>query len=261
MPELPEVETIKRGLEKKIVGLKIKSVKVLSAKNFIGDPQNIIGQKITAVDRRAKIIILKLEINFLLIHLKMTGQLLLNKHPDKYTRVIIEFNNQDKLYFNDLRKFGWMKVVKDLKSLKFGPEPLTKNFTQKYFKNLLGKSKKSIKLILMDQEKISGVGNIYANEALFLAGIDPARKASDLQDKEINSLYLSLKKVLQQGILFGGTSAKDESYRNLSGEKGQMQKHLRVYEKEGQQCFRCQGKIKKIKLGGRGTYYCPACQK
>jgi len=280
MPELPEVETIKRGLEKKIVGLTIKSVEVFTSKSFQGDKGKIIPKKIIGIIRRAKILIIEFRDNYLLVHLKMTGQLIFRKFsmtnnqfsiktkrydvgelPNKYTRVIIEFNNKDKLYFNDLRKFGWMKIVKNLDNLKLGPEPLEKEFTFEYFKKMLKKSRRPIKIIIMDQQNLSGVGNIYATEALFYAQIYPGKPANSLSDIEILRLRKSIIKVLKMGIANLGSSSKDEAFRDIEGNKGSMQKHFAVYEREGLDCPGCKGKIKKIKLGGRGTYFCVNCQK
>jgi formamidopyrimidine-DNA glycosylase len=291
MPELPEVETIKRGLKKAIVGKKISDIKVLKSKSFQGDIKEVIGSIIKDINRRAKVLILEIQnsktkqLKYLLIHLKMTGQLIIrlqtkekitkgqnNKKspfdvdglPNKYTRVVIEFSDGSKLFFNDLRIFGWIKVVKDLEKAigeKFGPEPLTKDFTLDYLKKVFQRSGKPIKLILLDQSKIAGVGNIYANEALFKAGVLPTRPANKLNESEIEKLKNAVITVLKEGLKYGGSSAADEAYRNVQGQKGKMQEHFKVYEREGQKCWRCSTKIKKIKMGGRGTYFCPACQR
>ncbi len=304
MPELPEVETIKRGLQKTILGLKITDVKVLNQKNFIGNPKEIIGGKIQLVERLAKIIIISIKsrqtaIYQLLIHLKMTGQLIyrdrdkkekikdgiidsktsrydVEELPNKYTRVIISFNNNGKLYFNDLRKFGWMKLIKlktqnlklkaDLQKFigfKLGPEPLDKEFTLDYLKQILRKWGRPVKLLLMDQSKIAGMGNIYANEALFCSGIAPQNRGRDLLEnhpEKIKKLYDCIIKVIKQGINYGGTTASDDAFRNINGRKGKMQEQLLVYGRAKKKCFKCGGVIKKIKLGGRGTFYCPVCQ-
>jgi formamidopyrimidine-DNA glycosylase len=274
----------------------------LHPKSFRGNREEIIGKKILYVERRAKLLIIGLgeksdrakvtlsgtekaegTENFLLIHLKMTGQLIyrsvkypvscikekkspfdVEQLPNKYTRVMIEFNNGARLYFNDLRIFGWMKVVEDLDKAigeKFGPEPFSKEFTTDYLKKVFSRSSKTIKLVLMDQEKIAGVGNIYANEALYRAGILPTKPAKKLSDQEVEKLRKATIGVLEDGLKYGGSSAADEAYRNVVGQKGKMQKHFKVYERERMNCLRCQDKIKKIKLGGRGTYFCPRCQR
>ena len=286
MPELPEVETIRLQLNSVLTGLKITGVQVLTAKSFQGKQSEIIGKKIIQVFRRAKITIIQLESNiFFAIHLKLTGQLIYRERnekgskyceqkdgpfavcrlPNKYTRVIISFNNGGKLYFNDLRIFGWIKTLKSLSELSvknFGPEADDeKTFSLGYFKKILGKSGKPVKLVIMDQEKLAGIGNIYANEALFAARILPTRKADSLSDKEISKLRLSIIKVLKDAIKHKGSSDKDEAYRQASGEKGTHQDYLQVYGKTGRKCTSCKGLIKRITVGGRGTFYCPSCQK
>lgn len=321
MPELPEVETIKRGLEKTIVGLKIADIEVLSEKNFIGNPKDIIGGVIKLVDRRAKILVIKIdarsqtpEANYLLIHLKMTGQLVwrreikyqklniknkkdknrkspydLEKLPNKYTRVIVGFDNGSRLYFNDLRKFGWMKVIKtknqklkikntneklknkqnlnmdQIVGEKYGPEPFDKEFTIGYLKETLGKWGRPVKLLLMDQKKIAGIGNIYANEALFCAGIAPHHRGKELANdhpEKVKKLYFCIKKILREAIRLGGSTASDDAYRNVKGERGRMQEKLKVYGRVGQPCpNKCGKTIKRMTLSGRGTFFCPACQR
>lgn len=290
MPELPEVETIRMQLDQKIKGLKITGVEVLKKKSFSGEIREIRERRVIGVKRRAKITIIELEGGvYLAIHLKMTGQLIYRKVedgskklekkyceqkdgpyavcelPNKYTRVIIDFDNGGKLFFNDLRIFGWVRVLRDVGDVgveKLGPEANDeKVFTLEYFKNIITKSKKPIKLLMLDQEKISGLGNIYANEALFKAGILPTRKSSTLTEKETGKLRTSIIEVLNEAIIHKGSSDKDEAYRQVSGEKGNHQNYLMVYGKEGGKCPVCGGVIKKIKLGGRGTYLCQRCQK
>lgn len=286
MPELPEVETIKLGLEKRIIGKKITDIEVLAPKIFIGDKKEVIGKTVVGVWRRAKILGIDLDSNLtLLIHLKLTGQLVFVKDarhqtfghpipfagttlPAKSTAVMFSFSDGAKLYFNDVRKFGWIKIV-DREQVtgnsekifgKMGPEPLEKEFTEKVFTEILKKYKKPIKQVLMDQEIIAGVGNIYAAEALFLAKIDPRRPANGLKDLEASKLYKSLINVLNLGIKYQGSS--EAAFVNVDGEKGSMQKHLQVYGKTGEYCpNKCGGKIKRIVLGGRGTFFCPNCQK
>jgi len=298
MPELPEVETIKRGLQEKIVGLEITDVKVLSKKNFIGNPKDIILGVIKSVDRRAKILVIKVaspqkpKDSFILIHLKMTGQIVIsnikNKNkqkkspynidnlPNKYTRVVISFDNGSKLYFNDLRKFGWMKIILNIKNQKqqnlnidqiigekYGPEPFDKKFSVGYLKDILSKWGRPVKLLLMDQKKIAGIGNIYANEALFCAGIAPHHRGKELTNdhpEKVEKLYHCIKKILLQAIKLGGSTASDDAYRNVKGERGKMQEKLKVYGRAGKKCFQCGKTIKRMTLGGRGTFFCPACQ-
>lgn len=277
MPELPEVETIRLQLNQALKGLKVREVQVLSPKNFIGNAKDLIGQKITGVERRAKMIIIRLaDGNCLAIHLKLTGQLIyaarlrqklrrgeVGQLPNKFTRVIIEFNDNSRLFFNDLRKFGWMRMAceKELQTEKLGPEANNeKTFSLEYFRRILSRSRKPVKLVLLDQEKIAGIGNIYANEALFLAGILPSRPANSLKLKEIAKLREVIIGVLNEAIKHRGTSDRDEAYRQINGQKGSHQNYLWVYGRAGQKCRKCQVVIKRIKIGGRGTFFCPKCQ-
>ncbi|MBU2577471.1 bifunctional DNA-formamidopyrimidine glycosylase/DNA-(apurinic or apyrimidinic site) lyase [Patescibacteria group bacterium] len=285
MPELPEVETIKRQLDEVLSGLRIKEVKVLKEKSFQGNPEKVVGQRVKKVSRRAKITFVELENGLCLaIHLKLTGQLIFRKHgeqsekycdqkegpfavcelPNKFTRVIINFDNKSALFFNDLRVFGWIRIVENIEEVggeKLGPEAIDEeNFTSAYLKMILSKTSRPVKIVIMDQEKIAGIGNIYANEALFMAGILPVRPASSLQNEEIKKIRELIIKVLKEAIEKKGTSDKDEAYRQITGEKGEFQEYLKVYGKAGEQCPGCKGKIKRISLGGRGTYYCEECQ-
>lgn len=283
MPELPEVETIKLGLQDKIVGLRISDIEVRVQKIFQGDKKEVIGAKIKKISRRAKILIFDLDNGkSLVIHLKLTGQLVYHKDgsqatfghpipfagttlPAKTTHVIFSFSDGAKLFYNDVRKFGWIKIVESsklevqsfFKSL--GPEPLTPEFTEEKFKEIIRRKKMPIKLVLMDQTQIAGIGNIYANEALFDAGIDPKRLAKKLSNEEIKKLYTSILKVLKEGIKYGGSS--ENAYVDALGGKGRMQEHFRVYGKNKEKCPKCKEVIKRIALGGRGTFFCEKCQK
>lgn len=280
MPELPEVETLRLQLSSLIVGQTIKNIKILKNKSFIGDPALVTGAKIKDIRRFAKILILDLSNSFCLaIHLKLSGQLiyrgsrqpkklevsdpLLHTLPNKHTRVIVGFTSGDSLYFNDLRIFGWIKVVQTSKVKDviehLGPEPF-KDLTLEKFKTILGSSKKPIKLVLMDQEKIAGVGNIYANDALFLSGISPKSSAKNLSEEKMEVLYHKLLKVLKDGIKWGGAS--ENNFRDAYGQMGKVQEHFYVYGRDGEDCLnKCGEKIKRISLGGRGTFFCPHCQR
>jgi len=285
MPELPEVETIKRSLQKAIVGKKIVDIEVRKAKIFQGDTKEVIGKTIEKVERRGKILIIQLSGGKnLLVHFKLTGQMVWasrvgegvtvghpipfagTKLPAKTTHVIFEIDG-GRLFYNDLRQFGWIKVVESSKLkvksevAKLGVEPFDKEFTVDYLTQVFSKTSRPIKLILMDQEKIAGVGNIYANDALFEAGILPAKPAKKLNNLEIEKLRKAVIKVLEDGLKFGGSSAADEAYIKPSGEKGEYQEHFRVYQRDGEKCRKCGGVIKRVNLGGRGTFWCPACQK
>ncbi len=290
MPELPEVETLSQQLSQKIINKKIIKVKVLREKSFKGEKTKIINQKITNVRRQAKVIIIDLSNQLhLLVHLKMTGQLIYRRKleeskpythkpknnvydverlPNKYTRVIFEFDDGTFLLFNNLRAFGWIKVVKtkkldkELKNFS-GVDPLSDSFTPNYLKKIASQTRRAIKLLLMDQQKIAGIGNIYANEVLFCARIHPKQAAKEIVEKEpkkINKLHNCIIKILKKALKYKGTTDKDEAFRTASGERGKMQSHLKVYGKEGEKCPQCGRKIKKIKVSGRGTYFCPECQ-
>ncbi|MFA5051174.1 MAG: bifunctional DNA-formamidopyrimidine glycosylase/DNA-(apurinic or apyrimidinic site) lyase [Patescibacteria group bacterium] len=278
MPELPEVETIKNQLADKIIGKKIvkveirlaKLIKGVSAINFKNKLKNATIQDIS---RRAKLLIIRISNGYsLLIHLKLTGQLIFMKHGadnmehQKYTHIIYYFSDKSALIYNDLRQFGYVKLVKtaDLEKIfeqeKYGPEPLEKDFTLKKFQEiLLKKSKLKIKPLLMDQSFIAGIGNIYAQEACFCAKISPIRTVKSLSDKEIKNLYHCLISILKQAIKHKGSSV--ENYVDASGEKGTYVSRLKVYGRENLKCFRCKSKVEKMVLAGRGTYYCPSCQK
>jgi formamidopyrimidine-DNA glycosylase len=283
MPELPEIETIKKGLAKKIIGKEIVDIKIETTKSFQGDKENILGAKIEEIGRRAKLISMKLSNGFnLLFHLKLTGQLIYvengermagghpshdwhAKLPNTNTRLIFTFKNGSKLFFNDLRKFGWCKVLTDIELREifegYGVEPFTSDFTVDY---LLRKAKKipnrNIKQFLTDQEIIAGIGNIYVDESLFLAGVLPTRKLRDLSMAEWQKINVSVLKVLKLGLKYGGTSDRD--YVNALGVKGGMQNYLKVYHRVGQPCLGgCGGVVKRMTIGGRGTHYCPTCQK
>lgn len=282
MPELPEVETIKKTLQKAVLGKTVKEIEVKKTKIFQGNTQEVIGKRIEGIERRGKMIIIWLSGNkALLIHLKLTGQLVWvptagetvsflhpipfagNKLPGKTTHVIFKING-GKLFYNDLRQFGWIKVIEQTEAErekeKLGIEPFEKEFTGEYLQKVFSRTAKPIKLVLMDQEKIAGIGNIYANEALFEAGILPTRPAKSLEKKEIEKLREAILQVLADGIKYGGSSATDEAYIKPTGEPGEYQFHFRVYQREGKECKRCGGLIRRINLGGRGTFFCPKCQ-
>ncbi|HEY1644918.1 MAG TPA: bifunctional DNA-formamidopyrimidine glycosylase/DNA-(apurinic or apyrimidinic site) lyase [Candidatus Saccharimonadales bacterium] len=288
MPELPEVETVKLGLQSLIIGKTVKSVDHDWAKSFPNDPgivkQYLIGSQITAIKRRAKVLIIDLSSGYsLVIHLKMTGQLvfrsenqhfgaghpsdsLVGKLPDNSTRVIMVFSDDSTLFFNDQRKFGWMRLVKTEEILNisllssFGPEPLDRGFSWQVFKDRLQlRYKSAIKAVLLDQKILAGVGNIYADESLWAAKIHPSTPVAKLGDTEIKLLHKSLIDILKLAIKTGGSS--DRNYVNAKGQKGSYIKFAQVFRREGQPCYRCGHEILKIRVAGRGTHYCPYCQK
>lgn len=303
MPELPEVETIRRGLEKKIVGLTIKNLQVLNPKSVQFDPelvegkpfdsaQGLRGRKVLEIWRKAKMLGVNLSGDLSIVfHLKMTGQLIFiprtinhepstrlvgghptedmkGQMPNTSTRVIFEFSDGSKLYFNDQRKFGWIKLFKtseleadNYKKLgELGPEPLESGFTWELLKEkLLHHKNKPIKVALMDQSVVSGVGNIYASESLFLARIDPRRKVSTLSESEFEKLHQAIIESLETAIKAGGSTRAH--FVNIEGERGYFLDYANVYGKEGQKCHGCSGKVEKIQQAGRGTYFCERCQK
>lgn len=286
MPELPEVETIVRGLQKSVVNRKIKSIEVLVNKLFIGNKNTIIDSKIVNVIRLGKTIVIQFENNYLLqIHLKMTGQLIFIEncklsrrfnfvgggHPDKkynqlpphkYTHIIINFYDDSTLYYNDLRKFGWMKIILDsrIKNLesKLGIDALSKKLSPKYFANKIKNKKTTIKQALLDQTIIAGIGNIYSDEILFCAKILPGKKVSQLNSNEIIRIVKYIPIILNKSIKFGGTSKSD--YLKIDGTRGDYLNHAFAYGREGKPCRVCKSKIIRIKIGQRSSHFCPKCQ-
>ncbi len=289
MPELPEIETVRLQLNKALVGRRIESVEVRNTKTFLGKKDAIEGKKVITVRRRAKVLIIDLEGAIdIAFHFKMSGQLILDedednttindrivgghptadftgKLPSSHTRVIFHLD-KGVLYFNDQRMFGWVKAApkEEIEQMKFlqelGPEPFEINDEE--FTVRVSKSKRPIKLVLMDQTVISGVGNIYANDALWEAQVDPKRPANTLKALDYKNLFEGVNLVLQEGIKYGGATAADAKYIDLRGLGGHYQEHFRTYDQEGKKCARNDGGvIEKYTLGGRGTYWCPKCQK
>jgi formamidopyrimidine-DNA glycosylase len=271
MPELPEVETIKRDLDRLIVGRKISEITTDSPKqvqpSLAEVKKAIVGTKIKKIRRRAKVLQIFLSNGqILVVHLKLTGRLLVRKEgtpKDDWQHVTISLSGKKELRFADLRKFGWIRLLKNqelrIMNHEFGIEPLTPAFKFEKFFQVIRSSSRPVKIILMDQKRIAGIGNIYANDALFLAKIDPRRPANKVTEKEASKLFKAIEKVLRAGIKYRGAS--DQYYLDALGRKGAYQDHFLTYGRQGKKCFDCQGKIKKIKLGGRGTFFCPACQR
>ncbi len=274
MPELPEVETIKRTLDKKITGLTIIGVEILMPK-IIRDPSpeefstKITGSKITRLGRRGKYLLLYLTSdNVLVIHLRMTGRLVYTEPSEplaKHTHVVLSLSDGSELRFNDMRQFGRLQIapkqalnqVKGLKDL--GPEPLGREFTRTFLRRELKRKRVRIKSLLLDQTFIAGLGNIYADEALYRAHLNPQRIANSLSPREIAKLYHAIMEVLQEGIDNRGTSFRD--YVDGDGRKGNYQELLQVYNREGCACNHCGTAITRIKINGRSSYFCPACQR
>jgi len=266
MPELPEVETIKRELGKAVLGKKITDVCVHNPA-VVRQPSvekfkaGLKGATIRNILRKAKVLILELSNGkSLVIHLKMTGQLVYPGNGKK-SRVSFHLSNGKILDFNDQRLFAELRLLDDWRALGFiqglGPEPFDINLEQ--FKEMLASRRTKIKPLLMDQTFISGTGNLYAAEVLFRARIHPERPAASLQDKEKEVLWKEIKNTLNEAIQHKGSSV--DQYVQLSGEPGDYAKYHRVYDREGKPCFVCKTPIKRTALGGRGTYFCPKCQK
>ena len=281
MPELPEVETIRRGLTNFLKDAKITKVKILCDKSFIGPKELALNQKIKAIRRKGKALLIDLKNGItMMIHLRMTGQLIyrgeqdfagghptdsfLNELPDKQTRVIFEFEN-GKLFFNDQRKFGFVKLIEtaevenDPFIKKLAKEPW--DLSVKEFKeNLMHHKSAPIKATILDQKVIAGVGNIYADEALFFAKIHPKRETGSLSDEEIEKLLEGAKTVMQASIDSGGSTMK--TYVKADGTKGDyLRLFAKVFRREGEPCENCGTEIVKIRVAGRGTHICPHCQK
>lgn len=280
MPELPEVETIARRLREVLPGKTIAQVTVLRQKSFLGEAASLTNLKITNVERRAKILCFSLsDGRFLLIHLKMTGQLLyvdgavrlggghptddfVEPLPSKHTRVIITFSDNTKLFFNDLRVFGWIHTVDNAGKARalavLAPDIIDPAITAAYLQTLFARRKQPIKQVIMDNTVVAGVGNIYACDALHLAKIDPCIPAQALSSDQIKRLLRAMRTVIKLGIEKGGATI--QHYKNVEGLIGHYQDIRRVYAREGEPCLVCGTVIKRIKQGGRSTFYCPKCQ-
>tara|TARA_B100000965_G_scaffold247371_1_gene207769 strand:- start:6981 stop:7850 length:870 start_codon:yes stop_codon:yes gene_type:complete len=289
MPELPEVEVVKKSLEKQISNLIVKNVKIkdgnLRYKVKKRDIAKIIGLKIINIKRRSKYLLFFFNKDFVMIvHLGMTGKFFIKKtkkpklktsfyyeinetNTNKHDRLVFNFSNKTKLIYNDVRKFGFIKFyikkkISDNPHLKIlGPEPLDDLFNHQYFKDYLIGRKRLIKDLLMDQKFVSGLGNIYVNEILYLSQIRPNRRTNKLKDSEIAKITKNVKKILKRAILLGGSSIKD--FTNSSGKKGGFQQHFNVYGKKGYKCSNsdCKGTVRKIVISNRASFFCPICQK
>ncbi len=287
MPELPEVETVRRGLETLIIGRTIKHVQHDTPKSFPNAPADVkhymVNASIEKVRRRAKVLLIDLSSEYsLVIHLKMTGQIvfvgderfgaghpndsLIHALPDKSTRVEIIFADESKLFFNDQRKFGWVKLMPTLEipnidfMKKVGPEPLEADFLKKEFRDRFARrARTNIKAAILDQTVVAGVGNIYADESLWGAKIHPKRLVGSVTNKEFDQLYTELREVMNLAIEKGGSS--NHTYINAEGKRGSYMDFARVFRREGQTCPRHPDVvIEKLRVAGRGTHICPVCQ-
>lgn len=281
MPELPEVETIVRRLQEVLVAKVIADISVFREKSFQGNANKLIGLSILAITRRAKIISIALSNGkFLLIHLKMTGQLIyvdgntrvggghptddfVSSLPSVHTRIRMNFTDGTTLFFNDMRVFGWWKLVnqhdRDAELNRFAPDVIDPIVTSEYLRQKLATRSTPIKVAIMDSSLVSGVGNIYACDGLFEARLDPRRLAKSLTADECATLLISLQTVIHQGISLGGATIKN--YMTIDGLSGGYQHVVRVYGKEGEPCPCCRNPIVRIKQAGRSTFLCERCQK
>lgn len=281
MPELPEVETIKRRLKEVIPGKRITKVEVFKEKSFSGDLKQLINHTIVDVTRRAKMLNFHLDNDLhLLTHLKMTGQLIyvdgdqriggghptadwIEQLPGKHTRIHYIFSDNSQLFFNDMRIFGWMRLVDRQEVVRIeselGPDVNSPDFTLDYFVDKLRRRSQPIKLVIMDNAVVSGLGNIYACDTLNLARLSPFRAAKSLFANEVKNLFEAAKAIINKGIELGGTTF-DGKYLDIHGLAGEYQGVALTYGRENLPCYNCGAPIKKVKLGGRGTYYCEVCQ-
>lgn len=325
MPELPEVETIRKDLSASLLGHRVRSVQVFSLKSALPSAafliRNLTGRTVIEIRRRGKLLIFclaplkkttaKTKINqaklnkiksdgfdYLLVHLRMTGQLIyLDKKvrlsgghslkdlenepakilpeeqwensvggflPNKYTRIQLDFFGGAKLFFNDLRKFGYFRLVTKVQLEKilqagYGPEPLTKDFTEENFKKMFSGRSLKIKALLLNQKIIAGLGNIYVDESLWQAGIDPERRVNKLKPTEIKKLYRAIKEIITRAVKYRGTTFNN--YVDSFGRRGNFSRFLKVYHRQGQPCPKCGRNILRKKVAGRSSHYCPYCQK
>lgn len=296
MPELPEVETIVRQLRRNVEGEKIQDIwsdwkKMFKGKiNFSRARKLLSGKRILKIERRGKNILIYCSSSIICwVHLKMTGHFLLgqfqyqkkkwlpiktgalNDPQNRFIHLMITFKSGKMLALSDLRKFARITVLINDKIsaqdnlnnlLSIGIDPLDKKFTFAHFRRIIVSRKKKIKGIIMDQQLISGIGNIYANEILWAAKINPWREGTSFQDdKELRRLWSATKRILRQAIKHKGSSVADDAYRMLNGRSGKYRPFLKVYQREGKPCFRCGAIIKRGKINNRSTFYCPKCQK
>jgi len=286
MPELPEIEIIKRSLFKMINNAKIVDIKINNKNLRYTIPntfsKDLIGEKVLRISRRSKYLIFHLKKKLLLVHLGMSGKLLVMRNSDskifktsfyydlntnqKHNHIYFKLNNNQVLIYNDVRRFGFFKIYDTTKKSKItflnklGLEPFDKKFNIKYFQTFTRSRKKNIKNLLMDQTFVGGLGNIYVNEALYMSKIKPIRSCNSLNTAEIKNLILNIKKILKIAISKGGSSIKN--FKNSYGKSGKFQQFFHVYDQKNKKCSRisCAGKIKKIIISNRSSFYCSECQ-
>lgn len=272
MPEMPEVETVRRGLIEQVLNKRITHVEIRYQNLITGDVDEFIetvtGAVISNIGRRAKFLLIELDNGYTIIsHLRMEGKYRVSADPnaiDKHSHAIFTLDDGQMVIYNDVRKFGRMQLwptdkLSENKSLKkLGPEPLAADFTFENIKPRIMRHRKDIKTVLLDQSVMGGLGNIYVDEVLWQAKIHPETKADHLTDEEIKDIIKCSNSEIDMAIKSGGSTIR--TYLDANGHKGNMQDRLKVYGKEGQPCPRCGTEIVKIKVGGRGTHFCPKCQ-
>ena len=277
MPELPEIETVKLGIEKTVLGSVIISTKIFRRDLRFPVEENleksILYKRVIGVGRRSKYLLFFMDKKLtLVLHLGMSGKINLSTEsvneykPNKHDHLLLSFDNGFLLIYNDPRRFGFVETIEgeytDYRRFKHvGIEPLSKNFDEKYLWSRIKNSSRALKNILMDQKIVAGLGNIYVSEALWDSRIKPTRIGQDMPLIDCKKLVVSIKKVLKKAIRFGGTTLKD--FRQVGGEVGYFQNKLQVYGKDGEACFRskCRGTVEKIIISGRSTFYCSFCQR
>jgi formamidopyrimidine-DNA glycosylase len=270
MPELPEVETVVRGLRGPLVGRTVRGMwydwgRIIHSPDAAEFAVRITGQTFRAVERRAKYIICHLDTDSLIVHLKMTGRLYVvgdeaQDEADRWLHFRLQLDNGQQLRFSDARKFGRVYLTADVETITggLGPEPLADDFTADDFRQRLAGRQRALKALLLDQTFIAGVGNIYADEALHRAGLHPLRRAATLTPAEAARLYDAVRAALQTGIVYEGASVN--WYRKPDGTTGESQAHFLAYGRDGQPCLSCGHPIEKIRVAQRGTHFCPVCQ-
>jgi formamidopyrimidine-DNA glycosylase len=270
MPELPEVETVARSLRAPLIGRTITAATVHWPRT-VAQPAveqftaRIAGQQIVSIDRRGKYLVLKLNKDYLLIHLKMSGRMqVLPVHlpQDRHVHVVLDLDDGQQLRFRDVRKFGRVYLVKEPEQVTagLGPEPLSDDLTLAGFCDLLSHRSGRIKSLLLNQQFLAGIGNIYADESLFAARIHPLRPADSLTAREQAALYHAIRAVLQRAIASQGTTLADGGYTDAEGQPGSYQRQIAVYGRQGLPCPICQAPIERIVIGGRSSHFCPGCQ-
>jgi formamidopyrimidine-DNA glycosylase len=270
MPELPEVETVARGLRSLLIGRTFVNAfvgwpRTIARPGEDEFPRAIVGRRVVSVGRRGKYVVIELDQGFLLVHLKMSGRLQVvsaDELVDKHVHLLLDLDNGRQLRFRDERKFGRVYLVEDPVEVTaaLGPEPLSDDFTLAEFRRLLARRKGRLKPLLLNQHFLAGLGNIYADEALYDARLHPLRSADSLTPDEQARLYRSIRSVLSCAVESRGTTLSDGGYTDASGQMGEYQERIAVYGRGGTPCLRCQSAIERMVIGGRSAHFCPRCQ-